>query len=387
MSEDTIFNGFNLTDFKKLLELAVVDTAFVFNGKAYIQTDGMAMGSPLGPTFANIFMCSLEERMLDDCPLAYLPLFYGRYVDDTFLLFRYREQAESFLEHANGRHPNIKFTSEYEENNKLSFLDIVVSRDNDRFNTSIFRKKTFTGQGTNFYSHCFYNFKINALSTLLHRAYALTSNWNSFHNEISYLHQYFLNNCYPSKLFYKCLHGFLDNLFIPKLDIPTVPKLQFYVNVPLIHDKKFYQEIYRIIDHYIPAIELKLIQSNPFSIRSLFKIKEKLDPLMTSGVVYLFNCPKCNMGRYVGSTRRLLKVRADSHIGISYRTGDKLSNPEFSNIRNHTKRCRYNIKYKDFKIIGRAKTDYQLTILESLFIKQMVPNLNSQTTSGPLFLS
>ena len=137
------------------MQLAVLDTAFIFNGKAYIQTDGMAMGSPLGPTFANIFMCSLEERMLDECPLANHPLFYGRYVDDTFLLFRGKEQAEAFLEYANEMHPNIKFTIEHEKDHKLPFLDVLVYRDDDHFNTTVFRKKTFTGLGTNFYSHCF----------------------------------------------------------------------------------------------------------------------------------------------------------------------------------------------------------------------------------------
>ena len=150
--------------------------------------------------------------MMDECPLAYLPLFYGRYVDDTFLLFKDRQQADLFLEYANRMHRNIRFTSEYEDANKLPFLDILVSRENDRFNTTVFRKKTFTGQGTNFYSHCFFNFKINALLTLFHRAYALTSNWNSFHFEIMYLHQYFTKNCYPSKLFYKHLHRFLGVL-------------------------------------------------------------------------------------------------------------------------------------------------------------------------------
>ena len=174
---DTIFHSFNKTDFRKLLELAVLDTAFIFNGQAYIQTDGMAMGSPLGPTFANIFMCFLEESMLDECPLAFHPLFYSRYVDDTFLLFRGKHQADTFLEYANRLHPNIKFTIEYEDNNVLPFLDILVSREADHFNTTIFRKKTFTGQGTNFYSHCYFNFKLNALSTLFHRAFSLTSDW------------------------------------------------------------------------------------------------------------------------------------------------------------------------------------------------------------------
>ena len=188
------------------------------------------------------------------------------------------------------------------------------------------------------YSNCFYNFKLNGLSTLFHRAFTLTSDWSSFHNEIMYLHQYFLNNCYPSKLFYKRLHKFLNNVFIPRFKLPTVPKLSLYAGVPLINDNNFYHDIYKLINKYIPAVDIKLIPTNPLTIGSLFHLKEKLDPLMTSGIVYLFNCPKCNMGKYVGSSRRLLKVRISSHMGVSYRNGIKLKNPEFSNIRTHAKK-------------------------------------------------
>ena len=384
---DTIFNNFNKTDFKRLLQLAVLDTAFVFNDKAYKQIDGMAMGSPLGPTFANIFMCSLEEYMLDNCPLAFRPLFYRRYVDDTFLLFRNKAQADNFLDFVNGIHRNIKFTIEYESDNKLPFLDVLVFRDNDHFNTTVFRKKTFTGLGSNFYSHCFFNFKLNSLSTLIHRAFALTSDWNTFHQEISFLHTYFINNCFPSKLFFKYTNKFLNNVFIPKLTVPTVPKLPLFASVPLLHDKSFYTDLYRIIEKHMPAIDIKLIPKNPLTIGSLFLFKERLAPLMTSGVVYKFNCPRCDLGTYVGATRRLLKVRIDAHRGVSFRTGMKLTNPEFSNIREHTKRCRHEICYKDFEILGKATNDHKLTILESLFIKQIVPQLNTQTTATPLYLS
>ena len=91
------------------------------------------------------------------------------------------------------------------------------------------------------------------------------------------------------------------------------------------------------------------------NIGSFFHPKEKLHPLMTSGVIYEFNCPRCDLGKYVGSTRRLLKVRVDSHRGVSYRTGIKLSNPEYSSIREHIKKCKYNIDYKNFKIIARVQ--------------------------------
>ena len=75
-TDTDIFQNFDKHSFRKLLELAVLDTHFIFNGNVYKQTDGMAMGSPLGPTFANIFMCYLEEQILDQCPIEFKPVFY-----------------------------------------------------------------------------------------------------------------------------------------------------------------------------------------------------------------------------------------------------------------------------------------------------------------------
>ena len=160
----------------------------------------MAMGSPLGPTFANIFMCYLEERILDQCPSSFKPIFYKRYVDDTFVLFKEESHAQLFLDFINNFHPNISFSMDKECNGQLSFLDILVSRCNGQFVTGIFRKKTFTGLGLNFFSHCSSIFKINSCKTLLFRAYSLSSNWLKFHDEVTFLKKYFTANCYPSPL-------------------------------------------------------------------------------------------------------------------------------------------------------------------------------------------
>ena len=42
---------------KGLLEFATKKSHFIFDGDYYDQIDGVAMGSPLGPVLANIFMC------------------------------------------------------------------------------------------------------------------------------------------------------------------------------------------------------------------------------------------------------------------------------------------------------------------------------------------
>ena len=46
----------------KLLEFATKKSHFLFDGKYYDQIDGVAMGSPLGPVLANVFVCDFEEK-------------------------------------------------------------------------------------------------------------------------------------------------------------------------------------------------------------------------------------------------------------------------------------------------------------------------------------
>ena len=47
----------------KLLEIATTNQLFQFNGLLYEQTDGVAMGSPLGPLMANVFVSPGREAL------------------------------------------------------------------------------------------------------------------------------------------------------------------------------------------------------------------------------------------------------------------------------------------------------------------------------------
>ena len=73
----------------------------MFNQRLYLQTDGCAMGSPLGCSLANVFLCHHEAKWLDNCPQNFKPLLYRRYVDDTFMLFRERSHIPLFLNYLN----------------------------------------------------------------------------------------------------------------------------------------------------------------------------------------------------------------------------------------------------------------------------------------------
>ena len=113
---------------------------------------GVAMGSLLGPALANIFMCSFESKWFRDCPNDLKPVFYRRYIDDIFVLFSTPDHADKFREYLPSKHPNINFFIEKEEDYRLPFLDIKIFRENDKFATSVYRKKTFSGVYSNFKS-------------------------------------------------------------------------------------------------------------------------------------------------------------------------------------------------------------------------------------------
>ena len=70
------------------------------------------MGSPLGPTLANIFLYNHETTCLKNCPKSFKPLYYKRYVDGIFVLFEKPEQVLRFVNYMNKRHKNIKFSFE-----------------------------------------------------------------------------------------------------------------------------------------------------------------------------------------------------------------------------------------------------------------------------------
>ena len=51
-------------EMRELLYLCTKNAHFTLNNKTYLQVDGVAMGSPLGPVLANIFMAELERNII-----------------------------------------------------------------------------------------------------------------------------------------------------------------------------------------------------------------------------------------------------------------------------------------------------------------------------------
>ena len=175
-----------------------------------------------------------------------------------------------FLNYLNSKHRNIKFTVEREENNSLSFLDIKIFRDGGKFQTSVYRKSTFSFVLTNFESFLRISNKYNLASTLLHRGFMICSSHRILHFEIQKLKQIFWSNAYPKNLVDHCIKMYLHKVFIKRPNICIVPKTRISMHLVFIMAKQsatFMLEQLNIWEFHIGWTKvLKMLSSQLFHI-------------------------------------------------------------------------------------------------------------------------
>ena len=203
--ENLIETKLKRDDLKRLLEMCTKQVHFSFDGKIYRQVNGVAMGSPLGPVIANIFMVELEKRLIPT--MGDRISLWFRYVDDTFTFIK-RGEVDNIVRVLNGFHENIKFTFEKEVGESISFLDVKVMKKFDgSFDTDIHRKKTDTNIYLNWKSFAPKPWKVGTLKALVRRAFMICSTEEYRCKEVAFLKKVFIQmNGYPSKVVNKTIH-------------------------------------------------------------------------------------------------------------------------------------------------------------------------------------
>ena len=321
-----LYNGkLSKRDLFKLLETATSESSFIFDYLLYKQVDGVAMGSPLGPTLANAFLCHYEKEWLDNCPIHFKPVIYKRYVDDIFVLFSSKEHLQLFVDYMNKQHKCLKFTSEAENDNSFSFLDIKITRHNQQFKTSVYRKPTFSGVFTHYESYVDQTYKKSLIDTLLFRCFSICSDYTSFHLEVENLREILKKNRYPSRIIEQSIRSFLNKLHVPKKVIPTVPKKELFIVLPYLGtlSSNLKQKLRTCFKNSLPQCNIKIILKSTNRLSSLFRFKDVIPKELQSHLVYKFSCGNCNV-TYYGKTERHLNVRSSEHIGISHLTGKRV---------------------------------------------------------------
>ena len=139
--------------------------------KGYILVSSYVSSlSPLEPLLAKVFMSSLEEKLELE---GKLPDYYRRYVDDTLTIMLNITAATDFLNTMNHAHPSVSFTMEIEKDGMLPFL----------------------GNQT----------------TMIDRAYHLSSTWLYFSEECERLKSLFSRLDYPHRLINSTSNAFINS--------------------------------------------------------------------------------------------------------------------------------------------------------------------------------
>ena len=264
-------------------------------------------------------------------------------------------------------------------------MDCLITRINNKFETSTFRKSTFTGLGTSYFSFIPFSFKLNSIKTLINRGYKVTSNCIARNSEFNFLKQFFFNNGFPTSLVQSQISKFLKNVNSPVASNESSDE-NFYVSFPYFgqQSEKFKIEINNLFQNFFANHSVKLILSNKHTIGSYFPYKDRLPIGMRSSIIYQYRCESCSH-HYIGSSMRNLYMRMSEHQGKSYRTGNNLQNTN-SSIFDHKFSCDTQINSDNFKILDYSSSEFRLRILESLYIHKERPQLNDMQSALPLLV-
>ena len=368
--------GIPVADLKVLLMKCTSNVQFKFNGNFYRQTDGVAMGSPLGPLLADIFMAKLENNQLksaiNNCKV------YARYVDDIFVMINANHDPMTLLDVFNKAHTNLKFTAELEDSGQLAFLDVCLTRRLDgTIQRTVFRKQTWNDQYVHFKSFVPMKLKVNLISCLVNRARKICSE-DVLTNELEFLRKVFLKNGYPRQMIEKRLQATPERCIVP-----TVEKKNVYINLPfkgdtltLLTEKKLSSAVNRAFS----AARLRIFFTSTPAVR--LQHKDKVPRSEASFCVYSFSC-SCGTG-YIGRTTRRLSERVREHIPAWIYSGvTKVVN---SAVVAHLVESGHRVTATNafrplFKVCGRLPRPVKTRILataEAIAIKRFNPDLCAQ---------
>ena len=361
---------------KNLLELCTKESPFTTpNGKIFKQIEGVAMGSPLGPLFANFYMGYLEEITFSNSNNK-LPI-YARYVDDIFIKYHSEEDLQKLKTNLEEKSV-LKFTVEKSIDNKLPFLDVMISKKENTFHTEVFHKKTDKGQCLNSNSECPDKYKDSVIKNYIKRAFKLSTTWESFHNELIHIKQMLVNNNYSNSTIDHHINKFLQQKFDqnePKHEETVCIYYQAQMHNNYKKDERIIKEIIARNVKSTKNQKLKTIIFYKNMKTSNLVIKNNIvftsSALNATNVVYKFKCNYLNCkSEYIGHTQLSLQNRLTAH----YYNGS---------IKNHYQQV-HNIKvnketlFNNTEVITKEKNYRKLAIKECLLILEQEPRINIQ---------
>jgi hypothetical protein len=114
-----------LKEIMSVLMMIMNQNYFQYDDKFYKPKSGVALGSPLSSTMAEIFPQDLEQNRIKHLLEGGKIVHYNKYVDDIFIIDNQTKTTpQSLFEQFNAQHKDLQLTINKEVNNQIAYLDV-----------------------------------------------------------------------------------------------------------------------------------------------------------------------------------------------------------------------------------------------------------------------
>ncbi|KAM7293444.1 uncharacterized protein ISCGN_026574 [Ixodes scapularis] len=356
----------------RLLEFCLGSTYFSFKGEFFKQTSGTAMGASISVTTANLTMEAIEHRALESFTAR--PKVFLRYVDDCFCIMK-KSEVNNFLAHLNSIEPAIQFTVETEKNDALPFLDVLVKRQKDQLEFTVYRKPTHTGRYLRFDSNHPASHKASVVRTLLSRAKTICSSEDYRKKEEETIISDLLNNGYTRSFIQRIARRQRksDRRLRPIGETREIahPRSTTRICVPYI--KETSEALARVL-----AKEGIQMSHKPVSTLGhlMPRPKDRPPKERAQGVIYQIPCADCP-ATYIGETKNF-KERLRQH-----KTDVRKFDHERSAVAEHSDSNDHRIDFDDTRILDIETNSRQRLFVESWHIQTTPQNINRSLGALP----
>jgi len=210
----------------------------------------------------------------------------------------WREKLEWFLNHINSIHPNIQFTMKIENNRKLPFLDVLITRAEDKkLEFTVYRKPTHTDRYLERTSNHHPRQKRGIIKTLVERAKCICDP-KHLTEELQHLNKVLQSNGYSKREIKRAIN----------------PNKSAHKDKEQVAGKVFLPYVQNVTDRIGKLMErhkFKVIYRPTTKIQEMLRsAKDKREPLLTAGVYRTL----CSCGEvYIGTTKQSTQTRVKEH--------------------------------------------------------------------------
>ena len=143
-------------------------------------------------------------------------------------------------------------------------------------------------------------YKIGMIYTLVNRCFRICYSWSIFHQQLILSREIFLKNGYQENFIDKSFKFFFNRIHILKEKVPTVDKkplrliLRYLGTISLQTRTKLQNSIKWVLNCY----KLQVIFKSQNKLCNKLHLEDPVLQILTSGVVYKFQCGLCNESYY-----------------------------------------------------------------------------------------